>query len=143
MPMPSEFRGERKNSLVHGMGKGALALGMAIVIGLATPATASTKADTRLVKCHSDSCLLISGHRDNAAAAVHINGHPVSVEGRHNWQVRLPIETVRAWSEPFARTIEVAMLDSETSNKLTTQANLPIGLLCRITNLASLVISAQ
>ena len=62
---------------------------------LATPALAETKPSTRLVSCGNDSCLLVTGHRDSAQAQVRINGHAVDVQGNRNWQVRLPVSTVR------------------------------------------------
>jgi len=111
------------------------ALAAAMMVGSATPAWAEPSA--KLVKCAAGHCLLVSGHREDAASPVRINGHAVAVEGRRNWRARLPLESVREWSAPFARSITVASGDEQAE-----QADLPIGLLGHVTDLASLVISA-
>ncbi len=109
---------------------------------LALPAQAETAAPSaRLVSCGDDSCLLVSGHRDHPETAVHINGHPVSVEGKRNWQVRLPVATVRDWSVPFARKIDVSYHQAEQQLGSVQKAKLPIGLLGHVPDLASLVIT--
>jgi hypothetical protein len=123
--------------------KWTFALGATVIASLASPAMAASGPSTRLVTCQSGSCLLVSGHRDDAASVVRINGHAVPVEGKHNWRVRLPLETVREWSAPFARTVDVALLDPKISRETATQADLPIGLLGHATNLASLVVSVR
>ena len=114
---------------------------------LATAAPAVAKADapvnTRLVHCSEDDCLLITGRRDDRASTVRINGHVVEVEGQRRWRVRLPVETVRAWSAPYARTIAVAVTDGQGDAAVVAQADLPIGLLGQATRLASLVISVR
>jgi hypothetical protein len=119
-------------------------MGLRICIGLAvsllsTAAVASPAPATRLVSCESDSCLLVTGHRANSATPVSINGHVVAVEGGRSWKVRLPLATVRAWAEPYARSIDVTDGTAET----TAEASLPIGLLGHVTNLASLVVRAH
>ncbi len=114
-----------------------------LVAGLATSAMASSEPRTRLVSCGSENCLLVSGHRDDATSPVLINGHAVTVEGKRSWRVSLPIETVRRWSAPFARSIDVSILDSGRQDEVAMQADLPIGLLGHVTNLASLVIASR
>lgn len=109
----------------------------------AEPAMAGSPPGTKLVRCGEQSCLVVSGHRDNPAAAVIINGHEVAAKGRHGWQVRLPVETVREWSLPHARTIEVALRDPGTLRQTSVEAHLPVGLLGHVTNLASLVVSIR
>jgi hypothetical protein len=69
------------------------ALAAAMMVGSATPAWAEPSA--KLVKCAAGHCLLVSGHREDAASPVRINGHAVAVEGRRNWRARLPLESVR------------------------------------------------
>lgn len=108
---------------------------------LVTPAQAETAASTRLVSCGEDSCLLVSGHRDHSQAAVYINGHAVPVEGKRNWQVRLPVSIVRDWSVPFARKIEVSYHQGDQQIGSAIGAKLPIGLLGHVPDLASLVIT--
>lgn len=109
-------------------------------MGVTACADAAEAPGTRVVSCGKDNCLLISGHRPDAASEVRINGHRVSVEGKRNWSVRLPMETVRAWSVPMARTIDVTIVDAGAGAGATMRADLPIGLLGRATNLAALEI---
>ncbi|WP_295630748.1 hypothetical protein [Novosphingobium sp.] len=114
-----------------------LALAAVISLGLTQAAQAAPQPSTRLVKCASGSCLLVRGHRVNPAAAVSINGHAIATAGAHKWHARVPVETLRGWSEPYARTITVAVADA------TTEAGLPIGLFGHTTNLAMITISRK
>jgi hypothetical protein len=127
-----------------GLRKRALASISAIVIGsLASPAMAASEPSTRLIRCGEQSCLQISGRRGDSAAIISINGHVVPVEGERRWRVRLPVEVVRQWSSPYARTIEVSLHDPETQRETIASVDLPIGLLGGKTELASLVISVR
>jgi hypothetical protein len=110
---------------------------------IAAPALAAPAPNTRLVACEAGNCLLVTGHRANAASAVRINGHAVPATGKRNWKVSLPVETVRQWSAPFARTISVEIEDIKTRNATSAEARLPIGLLGHAEDLAMLVISAK
>jgi hypothetical protein len=122
----------------------ALALACVLMIGsFASPAMASTETNTRLVRCGDQSCLLIRGHREDPASIVSINGQAVSVEGGHGWRVRVPVDTVRQWSAPAAREIEVSLRDPETQRETTDSVDLPVGLLGNLTDLASLEISVR
>jgi hypothetical protein len=122
----------------------ALASIGAIIVGsLASPAMATSEPSTRLIRCGEQSCLQISGRRGDPAAIVSINGHAVPVEGEHSWRVRLPVDVVRQWSVPYARTIEVSLHDPETQRETNSSVDLPIGLLGGVTELASLVISVR
>lgn len=124
----------------------SLALTLAVsafaTASLATPAMAASEATTRLATCESGSCLVVSGHRSSAAAIVLINDHAVSVDGERNWHVQLPLETVRSWSLPKARTINVATFDPATESRAVQDADLPIGLLGHV-ELASLVVAVK
>jgi hypothetical protein len=104
---------------------------------------AAAEPATRVVSCGSASCLQISGSRPSPSSAVSINGHVVPVEGKNDWRVRLPVETVREWSIPLARVISVGLIDADTGLETTIDADLPIGLLGHAENLASLVISVK
>lgn len=119
-----------------------LALAAVTALGCASPALAAGEPSSRLVSCGTGSCLVVAGHRDNPAATVMINGHAVRVQGARRWRVSLPVETVRAWSEPFARTIDVAIFDTATQCMTATEADLPIGLLGH-GELSSLVIAVK
>ena len=126
------------------MRKLALAsIGAMIIGGLASPATANSEPSTRLIRCGEQSCLQISGRRDDPAATVRINGHVVPVEGKRSWRVRLPLEVVRQWSVAHARTIEVSLQDPATRREIVASVDLPIGLLGGVTNLAALAISVR
>jgi hypothetical protein len=120
-----------------------LALAAIIATGLASPAMAASEPSTRVVSCRSGSCLLVVGRRDSAASAVSINGHAVAVEGGRSWRVSLPVETVRDWSVPLARTITVAVADVGSPLATESEARLPIGLLGHAEDLAMLVISVK
>lgn len=114
-----------------------LALSMLLAVGIASPAGAATTPSTRLVECGTKSCLLVSGRRDDAASTITINDHVVTAEGARKWRVRVPVETVRAWSAPYARTITVSVAG------VTEEAKLPIGLLGHAENLAMLIVRVK
>ncbi|AOR79023.1 hypothetical protein BV97_01710 [Novosphingobium resinovorum] len=105
-------------------------------IGTSNAMAASGPA-TKLVPCGESSCLQVSGHRSDPSSPVHINGRPVTVEGGKAWKVVLPLQTVRVWSAPIARTIAVSVSDADAPG--TQQADLPIGLLGHVTELALVV----
>lgn len=121
----------------------ALAIAAAASFGLSSPALATAEPSTRLVNCKAGSCLLVTGRRANAASTVSINGHAVAAEGARKWRARVPVDTLRAWSEPFARSITVTFADAETRTDATAEADLPIGLLGHVENLALLVVSVK
>lgn len=110
-----------------------------ILAGMASPAMARDAVTTKLVSCRSESCLLLSGRRERGTA-VEVNGHPVKVEGGRNWRVRLPLDTVRDWSAPYARTVEVGYRDERSGEVLLARPRLPIGLLGHVADLAALVV---
>ncbi len=120
----------------------ALAAAVAL-IGIASPALAASGPSTKLIRCGSESCLLVSGHRDDPSSIVSINDHEVTAEGKRSWRVLLPLETVREWSSPHARTIEVSLRDGQAEAEEVASADLPIGLLGHAVDLASLVVVAH
>lgn len=113
------------------------ALAMLIAGAAASPATAQGTASTQLVKCGEQSCLLVTGRRADASAPVSLNGHAVAVQGAHKWRVRVPVSTVRAWSQPNARKISVAV-DGAAQD-----TSLPIGMLGHDQSLAMLVVRVK
>ena len=135
MPLPSYSRARMS-------GLAAILL-TGLAASFSTPAYAAAEPRTRLVACETGSCLHVTGRRASAAAAVNINGRPVFAEGARKWRVRVPVATVRAWSDPFARTITVSVVDAESRNDTTAEVDLPIGMLGQAENLASLVVSAK
>lgn len=123
--------------LVHTL---ALAFALASAPHVASAALAGTEPSTRLVRCETGNCLQVSGQRDSSDSEVRISGHRIAVQGKRNWKARLPMEAVREWSAPFARTIEVSLHDPRTQRVSFARADLPIGLMGH-TDLASLVVS--
>jgi len=121
----------------------ALALGIVLAAACASPASAAPEPKTRLVSCDAGNCLLVTGSRADAASTVTINGHAVSVRGARKWRASLPVATVRLWSAPYARTIMVSVVDDETRESASAEADLPIGLLGHAENLAMLVVRAK
>lgn len=114
----------------------AFALAAGIAAMLASPVSAA-EPRARLVECAAGDCLLVTGTRAEAGLPVSINGHAVAVQGQRKWRAVVPVQTLRAWSEPFARTITVAVADSAS------EADLPIGMLGHDENLAMLVVSMK
>ncbi|CDO35148.1 hypothetical protein [Novosphingobium sp. KN65.2] len=112
--------------------RNALALTAILAAGISTPVLAEPQ--TRLVDCEAGSCLLVTGRRGDAGSVVRINGHAVAAQGGRQWRVSLPVETLRDWSAPYARTITVSVAD------MPSQATLPIGLLGHVNNLDHLVV---
>jgi hypothetical protein len=123
---------------------GALAIAGTLLIGsLTTPALAASDVSTRVVRCGSESCLLVTGHRDDPSAIVTIEGQQVAVEGKYGWKARVPVATVKEWCGPYAREIEVSLHNPATRSEITDNVDLPIGLLGSLTDLASLEISVN
>ncbi|WP_148649321.1 hypothetical protein [Novosphingobium barchaimii] len=112
-------------------------------MAFAPGAMAAPDAASKLVSCGKASCLLVSGRREHPESQVSINGHAVSVKGAQVWRVSLPVETVREWSPPSARTIQVSVLNPDTGNETVSRAGLPIGLLGHVTDFAALVIGTR
>lgn len=109
---------------------------LAFLVGAGSmPAMARTT--TRVVECGAQSCLKLSGKRADAAEAITLNGHEISVQGGRNWQARVPVRTVREWSAPYARSIEVAVAGQPRD------VALPIGLLGQPLDLAMLVVRVK
>jgi hypothetical protein len=117
--------------------------GAIVIAGLGTPAMAASGTSTQVVRCGEQSCLQVSGYRDDPASSVSINGQAVAVEGKHSWKVRVPVDTLRGWSAPYARTIEVSLRDPQTQLDASASVDLPIGLLGNLTDLSALEIRAR
>lgn len=108
-------------------------------LGITTPGLAQPghAPKLRVVECGAESCLRITGHRDDSAAPVLLNGHQIAVTGRHRWTARVPVAKVRHWSAPYARSIQLSVANEEHS------AQLPVGLLGTRGDLAMLVVSVK
>ena len=108
-------------------------------LGIISPAQAQSghAPKLRVVECGAESCLRITGHRDDSAAPVLLNGHEIAVTGRHRWTARVPVAKVRNWSAPYARSIQLSVANEEHSTQL------PIGLLGTRGDLAMLVVSVK
>lgn len=107
------------------------------LLALSAPVLAADAPATRLVECGTQSCLLVSGRRDDALAPVSINGHQVAVTGARKWRVRVPVTTVRAWSAPHAQSISVEV------GQVTHEPRLPVGMLGPKRDLALLVVRVK
>lgn len=123
--------------------KPVLALCAAFATLVAIPATAGDNLSTRVVNCSAGSCLIVRGRRDSSAAQVTINGRLVVAHGTRSWRTSVPVETLRQWSAPHARSITVAVTNPRTGATTTTQARLPIGLLGHSQDLAMLVVRVK
>jgi len=116
------------------------ALAAAVLLPTALAAAPSDiGAKTRLQRCGKDTCLLVTGRRSDASAPILIAGHDVAVEGKRRWRVALPLDTVRNWSAPFARSISVQIAGADDTAM---KARLPTGLLGHVVDLAFLDVSA-
>lgn len=118
----------------------ALAIAVALGAVLASPVAAASEPKTRLVSCDAGNCLIVTGRRADASSTVTINGHAVAVQGARHWRVSLPVDTVRSWSAPYARTLTVSIIGAGTSEGASAEADLPIGLLGHRADLAMLVV---
>ena len=107
------------------------------IIASATPAIAASESRTRLVECRTGDCLLVTGRRDDRNAVVAINGRTVPVEGALRWEIRLPVDTLRAWSAPDARTVTISVDGVES------EARLPTGMFVQPEQLTMLVIRVK
>ncbi len=115
----------------------------AVLFGsLAAPANAAEQPRAKLVSCGAESCLRIAGTRPSQGSVIAINDRVVTAEGGRSWKVDLPLETVRQWSAPHARTVEVSLHDPATQREIKAIVDLPIGLLGGVTDLALLVVSS-
>ena len=103
----------------------------------AAPAFSGPQPETRLARCGSGDCLLVTGRREHSQAPVTINGRQVPVDGARRWRARIPVETLRAWSAPDARTIAISVDGSQA------QARLPVGMFVQPWKLTMLVITAK
>jgi hypothetical protein len=119
--------------------------GFWIALAVATMATRADArpATARLISCDAGSCVLIRGYRSTSAAVIRINDREVEAEGGRSWRVRLPVASVENWSAPFARTLRVSVADPTGATEWTQAVRLPIGLLGRNLELASLVVRVR
>jgi hypothetical protein len=100
-------------------------------------------ATTRLVACGEDDCLQVRGRRASPGATIRINGRPVAADGGARWRVTLPLATVRDWSAPFARTLQVSVEEPATAHDEGEAVRLPMGLFAGRIELASLTVRAR
>lgn len=107
------------------------------LLAISSPVFAADTPSTRLVACGSESCLLVTGRRSDSAAPVSINGHVVAARGTRHWRARVPVATVRAWSAPYARSVEVRVADTVHD------ARLPVGMLSPPRDLAMLEVRVK
>lgn len=122
----------------------AVTAGSAVVFaGIGTIAHAAPATSAKLVGCGDESCLLVSGYRDNPDTPVKINGRSVMVEGGKSWEHRMPLTVLREWAEPHARSIDVSLQSASMQSDDVAEVKLPIGLLGNTTALDSIRVSVQ
>lgn len=117
----------------------ALMAASAIVPVSVSAAERDRAPQTKLERCGEQTCLRVSGRRADRSAPVLIEQHEVAVSGGKRWHVSLPLQTVRGWSAPAARTIAVEVAGNDRQQ---TQAVLPIGVFGNTSKLAFLSVSA-
>lgn len=113
----------------------ALAYGALAALACAMPAVA--QPSTRIVDCDAGSCLLVTGRRSDASVPVRINGRAVMTRGARQWTASVPVDAIRRWASPRARSITVSVGDDQL------QAALPIGMLGRPEQLAFVTVTAK
>ena len=117
---------------------GALAAG--ILMGSMASAARPIDAQTRLQHCGEETCLMVTGHRPDAATPVLLAGRTVAVRGQRKWRASVPLKTVRTWFPTYARAITVRVGGADGQEAA---ARLPIGLLGSGVELASLEVRAR
>ena len=116
--------------------------GVLMALAAASLPVQAQASTVKLVRCGAGDCLLVRGHRNSDQAAVRVNERAVEAKGGRSWRVRLPVQTVRDWSAPFARTLSISVVDPAGSVERTEAVRLPVGLLGQNLELASLVVHA-
>lgn len=117
----------------------ALTVAIACSPALAQAGSSHSGPSTKLHHCGEQTCLLITGQRDDRTSAVIIENHEVAVSGGKRWHASLPLQTVRNWAAPGARAIAVEVAGAERKKM---QARLPIGVFGNTTKLAFLSVTA-
>jgi hypothetical protein len=110
---------------------------------IAPAAHADERPTAKLVRCAAGDCLLIRGTRSSAATTITINDRVVAASGGRGWKVRVPVAAVRGFASPFARTLDVAMVDAAGQIEQREVVRLPVGLMGHTTELAALVVRAR
>lgn len=118
-------------------------LALAAALLVASAAHADTHPTAKLVRCSEGDCLLIRGTRSSAAQTITINDRVVAASGGRGWKVRVPVAAVRGLASPFARTLDVAVIDAAGQVERRESVRLPVGLMGHTTELASLVVRAR
>jgi hypothetical protein len=116
-----------------------LAILIALTVASAMPANARS-VTAHLITCDVGNCLLVRGHRASSQAIIRINGRTVEASGGLSWRVRLPVAMVQQWSAPFARSLQVSVVDPAGGVERDDAVRLPVGLLGHNLELASLVV---
>lgn len=128
----------------HGVYNRALgAIGATMLVCFAGTADAAQDPSARLVRCGEESCLLVTGQRDDPATLVKINGRSVAVDGGKSWEHRMPLPVLRQWTEPHARTIDVSLHSQAVPSDHVAEVELPIGLLGNTTMLEAIQVSVH
>lgn len=119
-----------------------LALTLAPVFAVVPAEARVGSAQARLRDCGGQTCLVIDSRRRDSRAIVSVAGRPVAVQGGRAFRIALPLDTVRDWSAPFARSIALRV-DEPGGRGSEQSVRLPIGLLGNTTQLAAVEVSAR
>ena len=121
-----------------------LAIASSLLATLAAAPADARRVDgtARLRHCGTATCVVLTGVRAGRADVVTVAGHPVAVQGARRFEAEVPVDTIRDWSAPFARTVALATVgrDGEIATR---EVRLPIGLLGHVTELASLEVRSR
>lgn len=118
-------------------------LAPAAALLIAPMAHADERPTAKLVRCAGGDCLLIRGERRSADTTITINDRAVAASGGRGWKVRVPVAAMRGFASPFARTLDVAVVDATGHVERRETVRLPVGLMGHTTELASLVVRAR
>jgi hypothetical protein len=118
-------------------------LALAAALLIAPAAHADARPTAKLVRCAAGDCLLIRGTRSSAATTITINDRVVAASGGRGWKICVPVAAVRGFASPFARTLDVAMVDAAGQVERRETVRLPVGLMGHTTEIASLVVRAR
>jgi hypothetical protein len=109
----------------------------------ATAVVPAHATEARLVHCGPETCLRLSGHRQDAAVEVRVAGSLLATDGGRDWQATVPLAFARAWVTPSADAMSITLADARSGTERTETVPLPPGALGRHVDLATLVVHAD
>ena len=113
------------------------------ILSAAAPAAAEHPASARLVHCGAETCLRLSGQRDEADTRVQVDGRDLPVTGARSWQATVPLAQARAWRLTRGYAVPVTLIDRASGAERTSPVAVPPGALGARVELASLIVRAR